>query len=320
MALRPPPYPPDTRAKGWRFELDLERIEKSQTWLRAKRNDVRAAALFLWSMAWQQQPCGTLPGDDEVIDLLLGFPDGFFAEHRAILLRGWYKAADGLLYHPVITDRVLEMVAARQGAKDRQIAHRARMEAERAELAKKLGQTLSPLPPAKPLEKSASPLIGGDAEVTESSRVTNATGTGTGTGTGLRERDNPPAGGLSPTTSATRLNGNSYLPPDCPHTEIVAIWRETLPQLPQPQAWRGQRVEHMRARWRELAVEKHWPNKEAGLAYFRKLFAWVGRSQFLTGRGPSRDNRDPFLVELSWLIRPENFLKVIEGRYHPAKD
>lgn len=29
---RTAPYPSDTRPKGWRFELDYERIEASDTW------------------------------------------------------------------------------------------------------------------------------------------------------------------------------------------------------------------------------------------------------------------------------------------------
>ena len=58
------PYPPDTLAKGWRFEIDMEKVERSDTWLRAKTGAMRGALLLLWSRAWQQTPCGTLPDDD----------------------------------------------------------------------------------------------------------------------------------------------------------------------------------------------------------------------------------------------------------------
>jgi hypothetical protein len=102
----------------------------------------------------------------------------------------------------------------------------------------------------------------------------------------------------------------------CPHVEIIALWGELLPALPQPIAWRGQRVKHLRQRWRELAVEHRWTTRDDGMAFFAKLFRFVGKSKFLTGRVKSRDaDRAPFVAELSWLVRPENFLKVCEGRY-----
>lgn len=110
------PYPADTRAKGWRFEIDLEKVKASETWLRAKRGDVRAALMMLWAESWQQTPCGSLPDDDELIGLLIDMPAAFVAKHSAILRRGWWKASDGLLYHETITARVHDMLAKR--AKD----------------------------------------------------------------------------------------------------------------------------------------------------------------------------------------------------------
>ena len=72
--MKPAPYPADTRAKGWRFEIDMEKIKASDTWLRAKTGEVRGALLLLWSEAWQQTPCGTLPNDDELVALLIDMP------------------------------------------------------------------------------------------------------------------------------------------------------------------------------------------------------------------------------------------------------
>lgn len=111
-----PPYPADTRAKGWRFEIDTEAIKASDTWLRAKHGAVKGALLLLWSEAWQQTPCGSLPDDDELLALLIDMPDETFVQHRAVLMRGWSKASDGRLYHDTITKRVLAMLAKR--AKD----------------------------------------------------------------------------------------------------------------------------------------------------------------------------------------------------------
>jgi uncharacterized protein YdaU (DUF1376 family) len=108
-------------------------------------------------------------------------------------------------------------------------------------------------------------------------------------------------------------------PPDCPHAEVLALWQEVLPQLPQHLAsqWRGTRADHLRARWRETAVEKGWTDQQQGLAYLRKLFGYVGRSEFLTGRARPVQGQRPFVIELEWLVNPSNWAKVHEGKYHP---
>ena len=101
------PYPADTRAKGWRFELDLERVAQSDTWVLAKA-ELRPWLLMLWAVAWQQTPCGSLPDDDELIAARVGMDSELFAKHKRVLLRGWMLADDGRLYHATITERVLE--------------------------------------------------------------------------------------------------------------------------------------------------------------------------------------------------------------------
>jgi hypothetical protein len=107
-------------------------------------------------------------------------------------------------------------------------------------------------------------------------------------------------------------------PPDCPHQAVLALWAEVLPHLPQhlPSQWRGSRADHLRARWRETAVEKGWAEEAQGLAYLRKLFGYVGQSMFLTGKSPPRGDKRPFVIELEWLVNPTNWAKVHEGKYH----
>ena len=107
--------------------------------------------------------------------------------------------------------------------------------------------------------------------------------------------------------------------PDCPHLEVLQLWAEVLPAMPQhnPDMWRGTRADHLRARWRETAAAKKWQDQDKGLAYFRKLFAYVGTSQFLTGQARSTDpSKRPFTIELEWLVNPSNWAKVHEGKYH----
>lgn len=113
------PYPADTRAKGWRFEINMEQAKKSDTWLRARSGYVRAHLLLLWSESWEQTPCGSLPGDDELIALLLDMDTAEFAKHKAVLMRGWCLADDGRYYHDIITARVLSMMNKRRSDADR---------------------------------------------------------------------------------------------------------------------------------------------------------------------------------------------------------
>jgi len=110
----------------------------------------------------------------------------------------------------------------------------------------------------------------------------------------------------------------TWEPPDCPHLDVLALWAEVLPSMPQhlPSQWKGTRADHLRTRWRETATEKRWDSAADGLEYLRKLFAYVGKSPFLTGRATPAQGKRPFVIELEWLVAPSNWAKVIEGKYH----
>lgn len=108
---RPAPYPPETRAKGWRFELDYEQIEQSDTWdIAGEIPMAQHALLMMWLVAWRQDPCGSLPNDEAVIRAKCKVPPKAWAQCREVLMRGWWQADDGRLYHDTIAARVLEML------------------------------------------------------------------------------------------------------------------------------------------------------------------------------------------------------------------
>ncbi|MEI1276614.1 hypothetical protein V8G45_27290 [Klebsiella pneumoniae] len=157
------PYPPDTRAKGWRFELDLERIERSDTWALTPA-DLRPWLLMLWSTAWQQEPCGSLPDNDELIAARIGMKTGLFVKNRDKLMRGWWRAEDGRLYHNTIVTRVHEMLAARDKERNRKAEWRDRKKAE------------------KQSEEVPDVSHGTTSGQTGESHGSDDTGTGTGTG------------------------------------------------------------------------------------------------------------------------------------------
>ncbi len=105
--------------------------------------------------------------------------------------------------------------------------------------------------------------------------------------------------------------------PDCPHKEIISLYQKHLPRLPFPRSWEGQRQANLRARWRWVLTakklktgERYATDRETGLAFFDRYFKYVSESDFLT-------NRDGKWLgcDLPWLVKSENFEKVISGKY-----
>jgi hypothetical protein len=126
MIERVAPYPVDTKPKGWRLQLDYERIEQSDTWALATA-EIRPWLLMLWFTAWKQTPCGSLPDNDELIVARVGLAAEMFSKHRGILLRGWWRADDGRLYHDVIAEQVIGMLNCKLSEKQRKAAYRAKI-------------------------------------------------------------------------------------------------------------------------------------------------------------------------------------------------
>ncbi|WP_157130318.1 hypothetical protein [Burkholderia pseudomallei] len=166
--LPAPPYPSDTRAKGWRFELDLERVMQSDTWALASP-DIRPWLLMLWTVAWQQVPCGSMPSEDALIAARLGMKEAAFKKAKSVLMRGWKLASDDRFYHETITERVIDMLGRKEGERKRKAEYRARMEAER-----RLSES----------DGVPSMSHGTGVGQTRDSGGNDATGTGTGTGLG----------------------------------------------------------------------------------------------------------------------------------------
>jgi uncharacterized protein YdaU (DUF1376 family) len=108
---------------------------------------------------------------------------------------------------------------------------------------------------------------------------------------------------------------------DCPQQQLIDLYHELLPMCPRVEKWTPARQQMLRARWRDEAKpnrEKHdgYTTVEAGLTYWRRFFGYCSTSDFLTGKKAGRGDQPPFLAKLSWLIKAENFAKVIEGDYH----
>lgn len=105
--------------------------------------------------------------------------------------------------------------------------------------------------------------------------------------------------------------------PHCPHVELIDLFGQHCPELPQPkpELWDGKNAENMRARWKWVLTAKRKSGKryaetrEEALDWFGRFFVYVSGSDFLMGR------RNDFTCSLQWLMKAENFGKVVQGNY-----
>lgn len=106
--------------------------------------------------------------------------------------------------------------------------------------------------------------------------------------------------------------------PVCDHKAVVERYHQHLPTLRRVEVWNAARQGYLRQRWREvaaeLAQEKQIDTKDV-LNWWSDFFQHVGKSKFLTGRIQHKDGR-AFAADLEWIIKPTNFAKIIEGKYH----
>jgi uncharacterized protein YdaU (DUF1376 family) len=106
--------------------------------------------------------------------------------------------------------------------------------------------------------------------------------------------------------------------PDCKHTEVIGLYHQHLPTLRKVEVWNAARQGYLRQRWREVAAELSQGKQiqaDDVLTWWADFFRHVGRSKFLTGKVNSKDGR-VFTADLEWILKPSNFAKIVEGKYH----
>jgi len=108
--------------------------------------------------------------------------------------------------------------------------------------------------------------------------------------------------------------------PDCKHSEVISLYHQHLPTLRKVEVWNATRQGYLRQRWREVAIELS-QNKpiqhDDVLNWWADFFKHIASSKFLTGKVNSKDGR-PFTADLEWILKPSNFAKIVEGKYHVA--
>jgi len=98
---------------------------------------------------------------------------------------------------------------------------------------------------------------------------------------------------------------------NCPHQEIINLYHEILPMCPTVRQWTPARQKFLRQRWKED------PERQ-DIAWWRKFFSYVAKSDYLTGKTDNHPGKPPYTADLEWIVRPNNFVKIYEGKYHHA--
>lgn len=95
----------------------------------------------------------------------------------------------------------------------------------------------------------------------------------------------------------------SHLSVTCPQRQIVDLYHTTLPTLPRVRAWTEKRATALRTRWRE-------DEKRQTLEWWKKFFEYIKKCPHLIG-----ENKRGWTADLEWIVKSENFIKILEGRY-----
>lgn len=90
--------------------------------------------------------------------------------------------------------------------------------------------------------------------------------------------------------------------PKCPHKDIVNLYHELLPELAKVKDWTTKRQGYLRTVW-------NGNESRQNLDYWNRFFMYVKQSNFLMGRA------NDFKADLEWLVKPSNFIKIIEKKY-----
>jgi DNA-binding transcriptional regulator YhcF (GntR family) len=94
--------------------------------------------------------------------------------------------------------------------------------------------------------------------------------------------------------------------PPCPHKDIIERYNLILgSHLPQVKIklWGGQRKRLLTSRWKE-------DKERQNLAWWEWYFNSINSTPFLIG-----ENDKGWTVDLEWIIRPTNMVKILEGKY-----
>lgn len=112
---------------------------------------------------------------------------------------------------------------------------------------------------------------------------------------------------LNPIDTNVSIARNEDHIPDAPHREVISLYAKHLPMGIQPKSWDGARAAALKIRWREK-------KERQDLSWWNRFFGYIAKSDFLTGRVTPKNGK-PFEIDLPWILKKENFDKIIDGKY-----
>lgn len=106
--------------------------------------------------------------------------------------------------------------------------------------------------------------------------------------------------------------------PDCPHMRLLELFRKKAPSRPRPRSelWSGKKADNLKARWRWVLTarrengQRYAETEDEAVEWFGRFFEDVEDSEFLSGRAKAQK-----WCTLEWLVKKDNFDKVVEGNY-----
>lgn len=117
---------------------------------------------------------------------------------------------------------------------------------------------------------------------------------------------------IEPSSEPSLQEGDANVQKDskakCSPQAIVDLFNKTIPEFPQVVMLTKDRIDRIRARWNDSAVHQD-------MGFWAEYFAQVRNSKFLMGEVPASGG-SAFRCNFDWLIRPSNFVKVVEGNYN----
>ena len=101
-----------------------------------------------------------------------------------------------------------------------------------------------------------------------------------------------------------KVSKDTFVPVQkCPHNDIINTYHNVLPEMTKVKVWDDTAKKWLRTRWKE-------DKERQDLSWWGNFFAFVRESPFLMG------NKIDFQADLRWMVRSQNFTKIINGTYH----
>ncbi len=255
---------------------------------------------MIHAVGCEQPPGGSDEDVHELIAVRLGMPLEVFAQAKRVLLRGWKAAGDGRLYHPTMTERVLEMIERRRKEADRRGRNRAGQRAcpasvPRDSIGTPAGET-APVPEPDSDEKTESPI--GDSSPTAPA---------------------DPPGGLKLVPKASDLNAErlSAVTKDALMTfNMSAFTKAQGGAVPNVSLSVGiekrrQQVNRCLKTARDIC-RAHFGTTTITTEFWEAYWTEVGEDEFFSGRRPGSNGHENWTPDFEYLTRPGTMLKVYE--------